>query len=81
MKKVVPIGILAFFLAITASGQHRVLDVNGLDFFTAQRFNPDVEGKALVYENLIPRTPSIYFSDSITVFPGFPIATSGANER
>jgi hypothetical protein len=81
MKKVIPIGILSFILAFTASGQHRVLDVNGLDFAVAKRFNPDVEGKALIYDSRKPNTKIGFLSVDITVFPGFPIATAGANER
>ncbi len=78
--------ILLFCLLVSLShGQVRVVDVTDIeidtDIGTVVRFLPDVEGKVLVHESLYDLIKQGNNREGAEVFPGYPVAYGGANER
>ncbi len=85
MIRTIAISSLLSLLVSSSPGQVRVVDAIDLDIDTeigtALRFLPDVEGKVLVHESLFDLIKTGNNREGIEVFPGWPVAYGGANER
>jgi len=62
-------------------GQVRVVDINDLGTDLSFRISPDVEGKVAICESYFNYITAKTTREEITIFPGYPVNSSGANER
>jgi len=75
--------ILCFLLIciFPSLGQVKVIDASRLTDKYPYRFYPDVEGKVVIDEGYFNYLSSEENKDDITVFPQWPVARAGSNER
>jgi hypothetical protein len=77
--RIIPFSLL--YLALTAQGQVMVLNAPEVPVIPGRTAYPDVEGKVLVSMDIIEYQNTLRTDDTITVFPGWPVAKFGTNER
>jgi hypothetical protein len=80
MRTIITIAIF-LLLAINATGQYMVTDIQNLPPDKRQHIMPDVKGKVLVSSKSKLNSFNFNTEDTVTVFPLWPKSESGYNER
>ncbi len=83
MKKIYlfPLTIGLTVLSISGFAQKKVLNFSDLPSSLQLRAQPDVDGKVLVDASLIPELMNKVKTDTVTVYPNWPITLTGDTQR
>jgi hypothetical protein len=73
--------VLIMLLYLPVRGQNEVIDVSCVSSIEGIRFLPDVDGKVVIDKGYLDHLSSLENNDSMTVFPQWPVASTGMNER
>lgn len=81
MSRFVYISIILLINIFPVLGQVKVVDASKLTGACPYRFFPDVGGKVVIDEGYLNAYLTEIAGDTVTVFPQWPIARAGSNER
>lgn len=81
MSRFVYISIILLINIFPVLGQVKVVDASKLTGACPFRFFPDVEGKVVIDEGYLNAYLKEIAGDTVTVFPQWPVARAGSNER